>query len=101
MSWFSSSNVVPTSVPSPDQPRTLLLYKYDACPYCQRVLRRLPGLDVKLTLRDTMMDASARDELVDATGRTQVPCLFVDGVPLLESLDILAWLEAYAKARHS
>ena len=27
---------------------------------------------------------------------TQVPCLFIDGVPFHESADIVAWLQAYA-----
>ncbi|MBW1881075.1 MAG: glutathione S-transferase domain-containing protein [Deltaproteobacteria bacterium] len=30
---------------------------------------------------------------MERTGRTQVPCLFVDGEPMFESLDIVDWFE--------
>lgn len=89
---------VPSHVPSPGLPRALVLYKYDACPYCFRVMRGLARLGLSVPMRDTRQDPSARAELVAATGGTQVPCLFIDGQPLLESADILAWLEAYATA---
>lgn len=97
--WFSQTPV-PKHVPSPEQPRTLVLYKYDTCPYCQRVLQKLPEWKLDVTLKDTMRDPQARMTLEDATGSTQVPCLFIDDVPLLESLEIVAWLDAYAKAGH-
>ena len=87
----------PTStIPSPDVRRTLLLYKYDACPYCYRVARAIGELGLDVPTRDTLMERGARDELYAATGRSQVPCLFIDGVPLLESADIIAWLRDYA-----
>lgn len=98
--WFSSTPV-PSHVPSPDQPRKLVLYKYDVCPYCQRVLQKLEGWKIDLELADTMRDPVARMALEDATGSTQVPCLFIDDVPLFESLEIVAWLDAYAKAAHA
>ena len=103
MGWFQSlfavpDRKVPTSVPTPDQARTLVLYKFDTCPYCIRVLRRIQqlGLQGQIELRDTRSERGRRQELQAATGRTQVPCLFVDGQPLFESADIATWLEAYA-----
>lgn len=95
MNWFGSS-AVPDTVPPPDQERTLELFKYDSCGYCARVqaaLRRMP--EVEVTYRDTMRDREAGARLRQVTGRGQVPCLFVDGVPLFESADIIRWLEAY------
>jgi len=87
----------PRGIPSPDEPRTLALYKYDACPYCQRVLRVLRELpQVQVELRDTLREPGRRRELAQQTGRTQVPCLFIDQVPLFESADIVSWLRAYA-----
>lgn len=74
----------------------LVLYKYDACPYCRKVLRALETLDLPVALEDTRMDRSARGRLLERTGRTQVPCLFIDGEPMFESDDIIAWLEALA-----
>jgi hypothetical protein len=55
------------------------------------------GLHGAIRLRDTRTDPVARGELAAATGRTQVPCLFIDGEPLFESADIDAWLEGYAR----
>lgn len=101
MGWFDflgSPPTVPAHAPAPGGPRELVLYKYDTCPYCLRVLRALDELGLEVTLRDTMRDAGARDALVAATGRTQVPCLFIDGQPLFESADIVAWLRAHAAA---
>ncbi len=93
----STRRAPPAGVPSPDRPRELALYQFPSCPFCQRVLRAIDRLGLDVPLRDTLADPEARRELVAATGGTQVPCLFVDGVPLLESLDIVAWLEAYAE----
>ena len=83
-------------VPEPDQPRELVLYKFDACPYCRRVQTHLAHLGIPVDLRDTRTDPNARASLRQQTGRTQVPCLFIDGQPLFESEDINAWLDAYA-----
>lgn len=102
MGWFDflgSPRAVPAHAPAPGGERRLVLYKYDTCPYCMRVMRALGELDLEVTLRDTIRDRGARDALFEATGRTQVPCLFIDGQPLFESADIVAWLRAHAEAR--
>jgi len=36
-----------------------------------------------------------RKTLVKTGGKPQVPCLFIDGKPLYESSDIIAWLEKH------
>lgn len=84
------------AVPSPDAPRELRLYKYDSCPFCRRVFAAVDELGLEVPTRDTRQDPEAARELRELTGGSQVPCLVVDGVPLLESRDIIAWLEAYA-----
>lgn len=87
----------PRGIPSPDEARTLALYKYDSCPYCRRVLRALEGLEgVEVELRDTLMEPANRRALMERTGRTQVPALVIDDVVMFESADIVDWLEAYA-----
>lgn len=94
--WFGQDAGPPADVPSPDEPHTLALYKYDSCPYCQRVLRALDRLGIEgVEMRDVMRDMAHRRALRDQTGRTTVPCLFVDGQPMFESSDIVAWLQAY------
>ncbi len=82
-------------VPAPDQPRDLVLYKFDSCPYCRRVLRALEDLDIQVEMADTRLDRKKGTELFELTGRTQVPCLFIDGKPLFESADIVDWLRSY------
>ncbi len=95
--YFGGGASFPDDVPAPDTDRDLILFKYDTCPYCQRVMRHAKALGVELQMRDTMRDPGARKELVGHTGGTQVPMLLIDGVPLLESADINAWLDAYAE----
>ena len=94
--FFGRQAKVPGHVPAPDQERSLALYKYDACGFCQRVMRALDELELDVEMRDTMRSSEHRAELVRRTGRTQVPCLIIDEQPLLESADIVAWLRAYA-----
>jgi glutathione S-transferase len=36
----------------------------------------------------------AEDRLNALTGRSQVPCLVIDGEPMLESGDIVQWLQS-------
>lgn len=85
-------------MPAPDAPRLLELYQFDSCPYCRRVRHHLSQIDLDIPLVDTRQDRQARNRLREATGGTQVPTLFVDGVPLQESLDIIAWLDRYVAA---
>lgn len=71
----------------------LELFKFDSCPYCQKVLAAVDKLDLKLKLSDTHQDEAARQRLISVGGKEQVPCLFVDGKPMYESADIIAFLE--------
>ena len=86
----------PAGIPDPDERRELILYKFDTCPYCVRVFRVLDKLGIQVAMKDTRNDPAARDGLRSTTGRTQVPCLFIDGTPFFESADIVDWLNAYA-----
>ena len=75
--------------------KTLDLYYYDSCPYCQKVLRAMRRLDIedKINLKNILRSQEAADTLVRVGGKRQVPCLFIDGDPLYESDDIVAWLK--------
>ena len=71
----------------------LELYYYPSCPYCQRVLKAIDANGWQgITLKNIHADPVADATLVRVGGKHQVPCLFIDGVPLYESLDIINWL---------
>ena len=73
---------------------TLELYEYETCPYCQRVLRYLKESGrTDVVLKNVHTDRRNLDTLIRVGGMDQVPCLFIDGEPLYESLDIIDWLK--------
>ena len=73
----------------------LELYKFDSCPYCQKVFAAIKRLGIAgIRMQDIMNDGAAAKKLVAVGGDDQVPCLFVDGKPLYESDDIIAFLES-------
>ncbi len=98
---------VPRARPAPERaaavpsgpPPKLELYKYDACPYCHRVQRHIKKLGLDVEMHDTRRVPEAQEALYALTGRTQVPCLVIDGVPMLESRDIINWLDAHVAER--
>lgn len=74
----------------------LELFKFDSCPYCKRVMRYLENAGrTDVIYRDIHKDPESRARLIAVGGKEQVPCLFIDGTPMYESLDIIDWLEAH------
>lgn len=71
---------------------SLILYHFESCPYCAKVRKVVAELDIDLEMRDTRENDAYREELVKLTGRTQVPCLVIDGKPMHESDDIVDYL---------
>lgn len=74
----------------------LELFKYDTCPFCRRVMAYIEQSgrgDVEY--HDIHLNEDDRKRLVEVGGKQQVPCLFIDGQPLYESADIIAWLETH------
>ncbi len=67
------------------------LYYKKTCPYCMKVLNFMDENKVTLDLRDTTQSGNEED-LVRIGGKKQVPCLIIDGKPLYESDDIIAYL---------
>ncbi|MBE9536179.1 MAG: glutathione S-transferase N-terminal domain-containing protein [Proteobacteria bacterium] len=72
---------------------SLILYQFEACPYCAKVRAAIKELAVELEVRDTRENDNYREELLAMTGKTQVPCLLIDGKPMHESDDIVAYLK--------
>lgn len=75
-----------------NQPK-LVLYKFDACPFCQSVMETIQKLNLAVEMKDILHDRTALEKLVADTGRRTVPCLYIDGKPMHESYDIMRWLE--------
>jgi len=73
----------------------LNLYYFDSCPYCQKVLQKIDQLKIKnIKYSDITKESKHREKLLNDTGRQTVPCLYIDGKPMHESDDIIAWLES-------
>lgn len=72
--------------------KDLKLYYRPMCPYCRKVLRFAEDNGIELEKRNIAEPENYR-RLVDVGGDEQVPCLFIDGRPLYESDDIIAFLK--------
>ena len=71
----------------------LILYHFEACPYCEKVRRAIRELPIEgIEYRDILERAEYRRELIEMNGTRQVPCLLIDGQSMLESDDIVAFL---------
>jgi glutaredoxin len=77
----------------PVQEKELVLYYKPTCPFCKKVLAFMEEDGIDLPLRDIVADEDARQTLVEAGGKQQVPCLFIGGEPLYESDDIIQYLK--------
>ena len=74
-----------------------LIHKW-ACPYSARVREFIEerGLQDRIAYLEVNETEGAKDRLAQLTGKTQVPCLVADGEPILESREIIQWLEQNA-----
>ena len=76
------------------------LFKTDWCGFCHRVRFFLKSEGIDIPMRDINKDSDAFRELLQATGRTTVPCLRIergDEVEwMFESRDIMEYLKAGA-----
>ena len=75
-----------------NQPK-LVLYSQPFCPFCIKVVSYLEKRNINIEIKNVISDPDARNTLLSVGGKTQVPCLFIDGKPLYESDDIIAWFE--------
>lgn len=73
--------------------QNLELFVFMNCPYCMRVFRYMDEAGIEIPLLDVNNDDEARARLLEVGGKVQVPCLFIDGEPMYESLDIIEWLK--------
>lgn len=69
----------------------LSLFYRPACPFCQKVLGFLQIQGLQIELKD-ISNEELKNELVEVGGKSQVPCLLIEGEPLYESDEIIEWL---------
>ncbi|MBC7384817.1 MAG: glutaredoxin [Cryobacterium sp.] len=74
---------------------TLELFHKQACPYSAKVRDFIHAeqLSEEIPFSDIERDAGKREVLMEKTDDVQVPCLMINGEPLLESDDIIVWLK--------
>ena len=72
---------------------TYELFYMPTCPFCRKVLSFMEQHDIELPLSNITAEQEARATLERVGGKVQVPCLFIDGKPLYESDDIIAYLQ--------
>lgn len=74
---------------------SLKLYMFSTCPYCRRVIKAIEDSGrTDIEYHDIHKSEADRLYLKMVGGKEQVPCLFINGKPLYESSDIIAWLAA-------
>jgi glutaredoxin len=73
----------------------LTVYRLQACPYCERVVRKLNDLGLKYESKFVEARHSRRDVVKRVAGVRTVPVLVDDttGVTMAESANIVAYLE--------
>ena len=75
----------------------LKLYMFETCPYCKKVMREIEASGRKdIEYHNIHKNEEDRLDLIRIGGKQQVPCLLIDGVPMYESDDIVAWLREHA-----
>lgn len=72
----------------------LELYHFESCPFCKKVRKFIDDNEMrsKIIYHDTHKDSAALERLMKLNDDNQVPCLVIDGTPMLESADIINWL---------
>jgi len=75
----------------------LQLYHRWHCPYSKRVRDYIDEhkLNDEIEFIELGEAPHSEDRLNVLSGRSQVPCLVVDGEPILESADIVQWLQTH------
>ena len=71
----------------------LTLYCFDSCSYCGKVRNFLKANHISVPMKDTHKYPQYREELIKIGGKSQVPCLVIDGQALYESEDIIEWFK--------
>ena len=69
------------------------LFYRPTCGYCLKVLRFIEQNKYSISLKNVSENSEILEELITFAGKTQVPCLVVNGKPMHESDNIIKWLK--------
>ena len=88
----------PASRPSPDEPTepAITIYRLQACPFCERAVRKLNELGLEYRSRFVEPMHSERNVVKRVSGKRSVPAIVDEntGVTMSESANIVEYLEA-------
>ena len=81
------------------QCQSLTLYQFSTCPFCIKVRQEMHRLSLPIEKRDAQHHIAHRDELLQGSGATKVPCLKITDSQgqtqwLQDSTAIVAYLQA-------
>lgn len=82
-----------------EQTRDLVLYQFEACPFCVKVRRTMKRLNLNIETRDSKRVPQYGEELIAGGGQMKVPCLRIvtdkgEEQWMYESSDIVSYLES-------
>ena len=60
--------------------QSLALYQFSTCPFCIKVRQEMRRLSLPIEKRDAQHNAANRDELMQGSGASKVPCLKITEV---------------------
>lgn len=72
---------------------TITLYQFEACPYSKIVRQKLSDLELTYVAVCVSRDQSRRQNVVDASGQTDVPVLVDGDLVLTDENEIIRHLE--------
>jgi glutaredoxin len=77
--------------------QSLALYQFSTCPFCIKVRQEMRRLSLPIEKRDAQHHADNRNELLQGSGATKVPCLKITEAGgqtrwLQDSTEIIAYL---------
>jgi glutaredoxin len=70
------------------------LFYRPTCPFCQKVIAYMDKHQIILPMED-ISDKEQQQQLVSIGGKSQVPCLVINGKALYESDDIITWMQEH------
>lgn len=80
----------------------LVLYHFKTCPFCIKVRKEMHRLALPIAKRDAQHDAHNKADLIQGSGRDQVPCLRItDATGQVQWLNDSGAIIAYLNQRFS